>query len=107
MPNGHGGIPFLGAPILCAIMFAVFAFVPAARQLGWVGVGICLGFAALGGWRLAYHLHLRDADEYGGAYTSPDAYRRAAVRYWVLTPVYVVAAVSAGYGVLWWRGLPA
>ena len=30
MPNGHGGIPFLGSPVL---------------------------FAAIAGWRLAYHLH--------------------------------------------------
>lgn len=106
MPNGHGGAPFLGAPIICAILFAVFAALPMRERLGWGWVGLCLGFAALGGWRLAYHLHMRSADEYGGAYTSPDVYQRARRRYLMASVIYTIVATAAGFGVLWWRGLP-
>jgi hypothetical protein len=106
MPNGHGGAPFMGGPIFFAVMFAVFAALPSRERLGWAWVGICLVFAALAGWRLAYHQHMRAADEYGGAYTSREVYRQAARRYWILAPVYAVLATAAGFGILWWRGLP-
>jgi hypothetical protein len=106
MPNGHGGVPFLGAPIVFAIMFATCAGLPPKAQFGWAWVGICLVLAALVGWRLAYDLHMRDADEYGGAYTRPDVYRRAAQRYWILTVVYTVLTTTVGFAILWWRGLP-
>ncbi len=108
MPNGHGGVPFLGAPIVFAVMFAAFAWLPFEVQgwLGWAQVAICLLLAALFGWRLAYNLHMWDADEYGGGYTPPDVYRRAARRYWVLAVVYTILTTSAGFGILWWRGLP-
>jgi len=49
---------------------------------------------------------MRDADEYGGAYTPPDVYRRAARRYWCLAVVYAILTTTVGYGILWWRGLP-
>jgi hypothetical protein len=106
MPNGHGGAPFLGAPIFLAIMFAVFAALPVRERLGWAWTGICLVLAALAGWRLAYHLHMRDADEYGGAYTAPDVYRQAARRYRIGAVLYTILAVAAGFAILWWRGLP-
>jgi len=106
MPNGHGGVPFLGAPIVFAIMFATFAALPFKVWLGWAWVVICLVLAALVGWRLAYHLHMRDADEYGGAYTSPDVYRRATRRYWCMAVVYTALTTTVGFGILWWRGLP-
>jgi hypothetical protein len=106
MPNGHGGAPFLGAPIFCAILFAVFAALPIRERLGWGWVGLCLGFAALAGWRLAYHLHMRSADEYGGAYTAPEAYQQARRRYLVASVIYTILATGAGFAALWWRGLP-
>jgi hypothetical protein len=28
MPNGHGGVPYICGPILFAIMFAIFAWLP-------------------------------------------------------------------------------
>jgi hypothetical protein len=96
VPNGHGGAPFLGAPIILLVMFAVTALVPAFEPLGWGR----LVLAALAGWRLAYHLHLRHSDEYDGAYTNPETYRRARRRYWLLAPVYVALAVAAGFAVL-------
>lgn len=106
MPNGHGGAPFLGAPILFAVLFAVLAALPTRDRLGWAWVAVCLVFAAIAGWRLAYHLHMRDADEYGGAYTSPDVYKQAARRYWICAVLYTILATAAGFGILWWRGLP-
>ena len=106
MPNGHGGAPFLGAPIVFALLFLAIVFVPPGNVPGWVRVSVALGFAALAGWRLAYHLHLRDADEYDGAYTEPDAYRRAQRRDWLLAPFYALAAAVVGFGILWWRGIP-
>ena len=106
MPNGHGGVPFLGTPIFFAVMFSIAAWIPLKTRLGWAWVVICLVFAALVGWRLAYHLHMWDADEYGGAYTEPDVYRRAVVRYRVLAVLYTVFTVAIGFGILWWRGLP-
>jgi hypothetical protein len=79
----------------------------AARAvLGWVWVALCLGLAALAGWRLAYHLHMWDADEYGGAYTPPDEYRRARRRYRALAGVYVAGAAGIGLAIVRWRGLP-
>jgi hypothetical protein len=106
MPNGHGGIPFLGAPVLFAVLFAVFASLPLRDRLGWTWVAICLALAAMAGWRLAYHLHMRAADEYGGAYTSPDAYKRAAQRYWIAAVIYTALTTAGGFAILWWRGLP-
>lgn len=106
MPNGHGGVPFFGTPIIFAVMFAIFAGLPLKTRLGWAWVAICLVLAALVGWRLAYDLHMRDADEYGGAYTPPDVYRRAARRYWCLAVAYAVLTTTVGFGILWWCGLP-
>jgi len=106
VPNGHGGAPFLGAPVLFAVLFAIVAASPAREQIGWFWVAICLVLAALAGWRLAYHLHMRAADEYGGAYTSPDVYRRAALRYCIAAVVYTAISTAGAFGILWWRGLP-
>ena len=106
MPNGHGGVPFLGAPVFLGVLFAVFASLPDIARFGWAYVGLCLGLAAAAGWRLAYHLHMREADEYDGAYTAPDAYQRAARRYWIAAPIYAVLAAAGGFAILWWRGLP-
>ena len=106
MPNGHGGSPFLGAPIFCVLLFAVLAALPIRETLGWGWVGLCLGVAAYGGQRLAYHLHMRSAAEYDGAYTAPAAYQQARRRYVTASVIYTIVAAIAGFGVLWWRGLP-
>ena len=86
MPNGHGGIPRFGAPLFYAALAAValaFKITAAAAAL-----------AAIAGWRLAYHLHFWGVDEYDGAYTDPNAYRRARLRYWCLGAVYALAAAA-------------
>jgi hypothetical protein len=108
MPNGHGGVPYLGGPILCTIMFAIFASLPPgdACWLAWMRVLVCVLLAAAVGWRLAYYLHLYRVDDYGGAYTPPDVYRAASRRYWIAAPLYAIITAITGFGILWWRGLP-
>ena len=69
-------------------------------------VALCLAVAAYGGNRLAYHLHMRAAAEYDGAYTAPEAYQQARRRYLINSVIYGVATTAIGFGVLWWRGLP-
>ena len=91
MPNGHGGIPRFGGPIFYAILAALavaFDMMAAAAVL-----------AAIAGWRLAYHLHFWGADEYGGAYTDADGYRRARLRYWCLGALYALAAAATVFAV--------
>ena len=105
MPNGHGS-PFLGAPIFCVILFAVLAALPVGAKLGWMWIALCLGVAAYGGNRLAYHLHMRAAAEYDGAYTPPALYQQARRRYVITSVIYGILTTAAGFGVLWWRGLP-
>ena len=108
MPNGHAGVPYFGGPILFAIMFAAFAWPPFGDSgwLAWTRLGVCLLLAAAVGWRLAYYFHLHKFDDYGGAYTPPDVYRRASRRYWIAAPIYAILTAVAGFGILWWRGLP-
>lgn len=107
MPNGHGGIPHYGSPILLALMFFAAAFWPVALDvaLQWTRAGVCLALAALAGWRLAYHLHMWQADGYAG-YLTADEYRRAARRYAVFAALYAALGAGAGFAFLWWRGLP-
>lgn len=98
----------LGTPTAFATLFALVETFPdrPRRRLGRSGVAAGPAFAALAGWRLADHLHMRRADEYGGADTPPDAYRRAARRYRALAAVYAAVTTGAAYSILRWRGLP-
>lgn len=107
MPNGHGGAPFLGAPILFAILFVVVAWAPPDTGFlpDWFRASQCASFAAVVGWRLAYHLHLRHADEYGGLYTEPEVYKLALRRYWLYSVLYAAVTTSVGLGIVWCRGL--
>jgi hypothetical protein len=107
MPNGHGGIPHFGSPVLLALMFFAGAFWPLAPDaaLQWARFAVCLALAALAGWRFAYHLHMWRAEEYSG-YMSPEEYRRAARRYAGFAAVYATLGAGAGFALLGWRGLP-
>ena len=55
MPNGHGGYPFLGSPILLAVLFAVTQAwkVQVPSTLNSVRVAACIAMAAAAGWRLS------------------------------------------------------
>jgi hypothetical protein len=107
MPNGHGGIPHFGSPILFGLMFCAALFWPLAPDaaLQWTRVWICVVLAALVGWRLAYHLYMWRAEEYSG-YMTPEEYRRAIRRYAGFAAAYAIVAAVAALALLWWRGLP-
>src|SRR5262245_34735631 len=108
MPNGHGGVPFLGGPVFFAMMFATFVWVPFGNDgwFAWTRVGICLLLASAIGWRMAYYIYMYSADDYGGAYTPREVYRRASRRYRIAAPIYAVLSTLVGFGILWWHGLP-
>jgi hypothetical protein len=68
-----------------------------------VAVGLLMGL--LIGWRMAYDVHFWEADEYGGAYTPPERFRRARRTYLALLPLYLVAGFATAFSVLRLRGL--
>lgn len=106
MPNGHGGIPYLGSPILLALLLvvAISVSIEHPSPLGYGRAAVCLILAAACGWRLAYHLHMREADEYGGAYTSEVELAKSRGRYRALSAVYAAVFVAATVLVLHSRG---
>lgn len=107
MPNGHGGVPPFGGPVFLALLFGVAALAPlGGGWLAWTRDGICMVLAAAVGWRIAYHVRLYGVDHYGGAYTPPEVHRRASRRYRIATLLYAPLTAAAGFGILWWRGLP-
>jgi hypothetical protein len=107
MPNGHGGYPYMGSPLLLALAFAVLLFLPfdPASAHGRAIPLLLLVIAGFFGCKLAYHLHLRAADSYGGGYTEPAAYRGAKVRYRVACVVYSIVAVYLAHLAVEARGL--
>jgi hypothetical protein len=82
MPNGHGGVPFLGGPIVLAILFTCFVSLPLKARLGWAWVAICLIFAALVGWRLAYTPGLRSTGGRRAGTGLSRRYMRSSRRLW-------------------------
>jgi len=106
MPNGHGGIPFLGAPVLLAALVVAAVAIPVEHPspLGYVRVAASVVLAATCGWRLAYHIHMRAADDYGGAHTEEAEFAKSRRRYRVLSIIYAVALVVATLAALHARG---
>ena len=96
MPNGHGGIPRFGAPVLLALLFAcVHATRPPGHSIFFNGLELVL--ILLFCQRLAWHLCMWQASEYDGAYVSGEESRRARVRSWILTLLFTAAACSTWY----------
>ena len=93
MPNGHGGVPWMGAPLFFAVLAAIAIFLQQPA--------VAAALAAIAGWRLAYHLHFWAADEYGGAYTSSEKHRRAALRYYGFAVLYAAAGAAAVLVIVW------
>lgn len=92
MPNGHGGFVRFFSPIV----FLLFLAGVLARRFQhgdpWT-LPAAFVLAALTAERLAWHLHLWGASEYGGAYASPAAISRARLRYALTAFVLVLAAL--------------
>lgn len=78
MPNGHGGIPKYGSPVLLVLALAgLLALSPTDGVLRLLRFPL----AALLGWRLAWHYCMYDAMEYGGRPTPDEEMKRARRRY--------------------------
>lgn len=99
MPNGHGGIPRFGSPVLLSLGVAVLLWLRVSGEAHWT-VHAAYAAAGLLAWRFAWHLHLYDAMEYGGANTPPEELRAAKRRYRV-TALVLVPLVLLSVHVLW------
>ena len=98
MPNGHGGLPKFGsAAVLLILLVGAIVYEETNLLFRLCSYPLSAAF----GWRLAWHLCMYHAMEYGGAYTPPERMRAAKYRYkfalLVLVPgcVVVVALVNA------------
>ena len=96
MPNGHGGIPYLGAPVLLAIFTSLFVWWYRASASMIPHVLVYL-FSALFGWRLAFHLTMWKVMEYGGGYTSDKRMAKAKRKYLAAVVVLIPLSLAGGY----------
>lgn len=99
MPNGHGGIPKYGSPVLLSIILALLVWLRITRQTLWPLLAAYPTVIFLG-WRLAWHIHMYDAAEYGGAYTPKEEMDSAGRKYRIGTLVYVSLGLLIA-SVLW------
>lgn len=83
----------MGGPVLLLIAFGIVLFGPVPDALEGAREILALTIAAFFGCKVAYHLHMRSADAYGGAYTNPQRLRRARARYLIACVVYAAVAV--------------
>ena len=107
MPNGHGGYPFLGSPLLLAFFFTIAQAwkVPVPSSLNTARVAACIAMAVAAGWRLAYHLHMREADAYSGQFLKDGGRDIALKRYIILAILYATVTGGVGVAILRMRGL--
>lgn len=96
MPNGHGGIPRLGSPVLM-MLGAVLSVWWFREKPHTVPMILAYGFGCAVAWRLAFHLTMWHVSEYGGHYVSDDEKRTARRRYIPLTVLLILAAVAVVY----------
>jgi hypothetical protein len=99
MPNGHGGIPRWGSPLLLLVLLSILIWVRLSEQAVWT-VYVAYPLAALLAWRFAWHLCLYDVMEYGGGYTSPDKLQKARSLYIKMLLALVPGAILCVY--LFW-----
>jgi hypothetical protein len=91
MPNGHGGIPKFGsAVVLLILLVGAIVYEETNPLFRFVSYPLAAGF----GWRLAWHLCMYHAMEYGGAYTSRERKRAANFRYKIALSVLVPGCVA-------------
>ena len=99
MPNGHGGVPIFISPVLLLLTLFVLLWFRIAESAQW-SLYLALFAGALFAWRLAWHLHLYGAMEYGGAYTPPEVLDPARRRY-RRTLLLLLPAVLIGIYFAW------
>ena len=79
MPNGHGGVPRFGAPLLIAGI-AVALYFNSWFALSSFFRPVLLVLAAGFGWKLAEHMHFWGVLEYGGSMVTPEEASRARLK---------------------------
>jgi hypothetical protein len=96
MPNGYGGyVRFFSVGVILFFLAGIFAAWHKSGE-GWL---LYTGYAlaALGGERLAHHLHRWKYDEYGGAYYSEETHAAVRKLYIICTILYATGGVVAWY----------
>jgi len=99
MPNGHGGVPRFGYPVLLGIatVLLVWWYRATASVIPQVLVYLSSG---LFGWRLAFHLTMWGVMEYGGGYTSKEDMAKAKRKYLVAAVILIPLSIVGGYWLL-------
>jgi hypothetical protein len=96
MPNGHGGLPHYGTPVLLGIFWALMVWWQRASASIMPHLLLYLA-SVLFGWSLAFHLTMWDVMEYGGAYTSEDEMTRAKRRCLIAAAVLIPVSIFVAY----------
>ena len=92
MPNGHGGFVRFGSAVLLLILTAVVVLRRLKSGDSWA-LYASFALAGLAAERLAWHLQMWEATEYGGAYLTAAEKSRARMRYALTALVLVVIAL--------------
>lgn len=92
MPNGHGGIPKYGSPILLLIGYVILAWHYLAKDHTWA-IYVAYLVSILFGWRLSYHMHMYDAMEYGGAFSSEEKLKVSTVKYKKYSIIFIMMGI--------------
>ncbi len=100
MPNGHGGYIRFGSPALLLIVLVLAYFQQQRDEWHWIAyVGYVL--VAIFGWRLAVHLHMWQAIEFGGGYTSGGKLTYEGIKVLIGTIAYSAIGVLVWYVLIW------
>ncbi len=92
MPNGHGGIPWMGSPVLLLALLILLSWLRFSREASWT-VYAAYPVAALFAWRFAWHLCLYEATGYDGGYTPPEEMKKARASFYRLSVVLIAVAI--------------
>lgn len=78
MPNGHGGIPKYGSPILLLALTCLLLYL---QEYSSAATYLKFPSAVFLAWRFSWHLCLYNVREYGGHYTSEAELKKAERNY--------------------------
>lgn len=92
MPNGHGGFVRFFSPIVLLLFLAGVLARRFKHGDAWT-LPTAYVLAAMVAERLAWHLHMWNASEYGGGYTSAGEAFRAWLRYGITALILVSGAL--------------